>query len=73
MAINDEAYDADALKDTLKADAKTGNTDTIKVLVKAGSHYKTVTFDYHNGLRYPKLVRVDGTPDLWSDIIAEKK
>jgi hypothetical protein len=57
----------------LKATAAKGNTDPIELLIKAGDRYRTVKIDYHGGSRYPKLERVDGTPDLLSDIIAEKK
>jgi hypothetical protein len=32
-----------------------------------------VPVDYHEGLKYPHLVRVDGTPDYLSEIIAAKK
>ena len=73
VAVNGTAYDPDDLKDLLKADAAAGNADKIDLLVKAGDHYRTVSIDYHGGLRYPNLVRIDGTPDLWGDILAEKK
>ena len=71
VAVDGNAYDGDDLKDVLKAAVK--GTDPVELLVKDGSHYKTVKIDYHGGLRYPHLERVEGTPDLWSDIIAEKK
>ena len=73
LAVNGVAYDADNLKDALKATAAKGNTDAIELLVKAGDHYRTIKIDYHGGSRYPKLERIEGTPDLLSDIIAEKK
>ncbi len=54
---------------------KAGKTskDAISLLVKDGAHYKTVSIDYHGGLRYPHLERIAGTPDMWSEILAEKK
>ena len=73
VAVNGIAFDPDNLKEVLKADAKAGNTDPIELLIKSGDRYKTVRIDYHGGLRYPSLVRIDGTPDLMSDIIAERK
>ena len=71
VAVNGEEYDADVLKDAIKA-AKTGKAP-IALLVKKDGHFRTVSFDYHDGLRYPNLVRADGTPDLWADILTEKK
>jgi predicted metalloprotease with PDZ domain len=73
LAVDGTAYDPDNLKDALKATAAKGNTDAIELLVKAGDKYRTVKIDYHGGSRYPKLARIEGTPDLLSDIIAEKK
>ncbi len=78
IAVNGTAYDADVLKDAItaagpKKDDKGGSTDPIHLLVKSGDKYKDIVIDYHGGLRYPSIVRIDGTPDLWSDIIAEKK
>ena len=34
---------------------------------------RTVSIDYHDGLQYPHLVRVEGTPDYLSEIIAPRK
>ncbi len=73
VAVNGLAYDGDALKDILTTNAKAGNTDKIELLIKDNDRYKTVSIDYHGGLRYPNLVRVDGTPDRLADILAEKK
>ena len=71
LAVNGIAYDADRLKETITEAKKGGGT--IDLLVKAGDHYKTVSIDYHGGLRYPRLERVEGTPDLLSAIYAPKK
>lgn len=35
--------------------------------------YKTIAVDYHDGLQYPHLERVDGKSDYLSKIIAAKK
>jgi hypothetical protein len=42
-------------------------------LLKYQGGFRTVTVDYHEGLKYPHLVRVDGTPDYLSEIIAPRK
>ena len=71
VAVDGKAYDLDQLKAAITA-AKTGS-ETIDLLVKIDDTYKTVKIDYHGGLRYPRLERIDGTPALLDDILAEKK
>ena len=72
IAVNGRAFDGERLKDIVTADAKPGNTDKIDLLVQDGDYYRTLTLDYHGGLRYPKLVRIDGTPDRLHDIYQGK-
>jgi hypothetical protein len=38
-----------------------------------GNQLKTIAMDYHRGLRYPSLQRVEGTPDRLDDILAPSK
>ncbi len=71
LAVNGIAYDADRLKEAIGAAKKGG--PPLSLLVKSGDHYRTVDIDYHGGLRYPRLERIDGTPDLLSAIYAPKK
>ncbi|MGZ3306478.1 MAG: M61 family metallopeptidase [Asticcacaulis sp.] len=73
VAVNSFVYDADALTGLIKTNAQPGNTDSIELLVKANDRYRTVRIDYHGGLRYPKLERIPGTPDMLAEILAEKK
>ncbi|WP_349252557.1 peptidase M61 [Asticcacaulis sp. EMRT-3] len=73
IAVNGLEFDGIDLKDVIKADAATGNQDQIDLLIKADDRYKTITLNYHGGLRYPNLVRIDGTKDMLADIIAAKK
>jgi len=44
----------------------------IGLLVKDGEKYRTVMVDHHGGLRYPRLVRIDGVPDRLSAILAPR-
>jgi hypothetical protein len=44
------------------ATAKAGH-QPIELLVKKDDRFKTVRIDYHDGLRYPRLERIPGTPD----------
>jgi predicted metalloprotease with PDZ domain len=71
VAVNGDAYDLDDLKDAIKA-AK-GGTTPLSLLVKTKDQFRTVAIDYHDGLRYPKLERIEGKPALLDDILAEKK
>jgi predicted metalloprotease with PDZ domain len=70
VAVDGKAYDADALKAAIKA-AK-GGTTPIALLIKKDDVYQTVAIDYHDGLRYPHLERIAGTPALLDDILTAK-
>ena len=52
--------------------AKGGNAP-IKLLLKYQGGFRTVAVDYHGGLRYPHLQRIEGTPDYLGDIIAARR
>jgi predicted metalloprotease with PDZ domain len=66
IAVNGIAYDTDRLKEAITA-AK-ASRDPISLIVKDGDHYRVVAIDYHGGLRYPRLQRIPGKPDLLSEI-----
>jgi predicted metalloprotease with PDZ domain len=72
VAVNGEAYDADKLKDAIKAASKSDGA-LVELLVKEGSRYRMVKIDYRGGLRYPRLERVAGTPARLDDILAARK
>jgi predicted metalloprotease with PDZ domain len=69
IAVNGIAYDADKLKTAITA-AKAGGP--ISLIVKDGDHYRVVQVDYRGGLRYPRLERIEGTPDRLSAIYAPR-
>jgi len=71
VAVNGDAASADALKDAVTA-AKT-DKKPIVLLVNSFDHIDTVQLDYHEGLRYPHLQRIEGTPDRLSQIYAPRK
>ena len=70
VAVNGQAYSSDGLKDAITA-AKNGTTP-IQLLLKYQGNLQTVDVDYHGGLQYPHLVRIEGTPDYLDRIIAAK-
>ena len=55
VAVNGRNFDADALKAAIKAAASGGAAP--QLLIHDGDLYRTVTLDWHGGLRYPKLVK----------------
>lgn len=71
VAVNGTDFSADAMKQAIKdaADSK----QPIKLLVKDFDHYKTLEVDYHDGLKYPDLERIKGTPDYLSELYAARK
>nr|WP_243040013.1 peptidase M61 [Dyella sedimenti] len=71
VAVNGQAFSNDVLKDAITA-AKTGKAP-IQLMLKYQGGFRTVAVDYHGGLQYPHLVRVEGTPDYLSEIIAPRK
>jgi predicted metalloprotease with PDZ domain len=71
LAVNGIAYDADRLKEAI-TEAKNGG-GPLSLLVKSGDHFRTAEIDYHGGLRYPRLERIEGAPDLLSAIYTPRK
>ncbi len=71
MAVNGRVYKPELLKEAITA-AKTGK-QPIEILIRKDDRFRTVSFDYHEGLKYPHLVRIDGTPDRLGAILAPLK
>ncbi len=71
VAVGGRAASADALKEAVTA-AK-GSSEPIELILKNGDVFKTVRFDYHDGLRYPHLERIEGTPDRLGDILSPRR
>jgi len=69
-AVNGKAFSLNVLRDAIMDAEK--NTSPIKLLVKRGNQFQTIEIDYHGGLRYPKLSRVEGAPDRLDAILAPK-
>jgi hypothetical protein len=67
LAVNGETYTSDKLKEAIQKAEK--ETTPINLLVKDRDQIKTVAIDYHGGLRYPHLERVEGTPDRLDAIL----
>jgi predicted metalloprotease with PDZ domain len=67
IAVNGHGYTEDVLKQAIRA-AK-GTTDPIELIVSNDNEFRTVRLDCHDGEKYPRLERVQGTPDLLDEIL----
>ena len=68
VAVNGKAYTHGRLQDALKA-AKADPKLPTELLIRGADTFSTIRLDYHDGLRYPHLERVEKTPDLLSSIL----
>lgn len=71
IAVNDRVASAEVLRDAVTA-AK-GATDPLVLVVRRGDELRSLSFDYHDGLRYPRLERIEGTRDRLADIYAPRR
>jgi len=67
LAINGRKWSPDVLRDALRA-AK-GSSGPIELRVENAEHYQTYRLDYHDGERYPHLVRDAARTDLLDQIL----
>jgi predicted metalloprotease with PDZ domain len=70
LAINGVAYDADVLKDAIRA--AHGRKEPIELIVKVGDRFMVANLDYHEGLRYPHLERDTTEPARLDEILAAR-
>jgi predicted metalloprotease with PDZ domain len=68
IAVNDTAASMPALREAILAAEK--SKEPIRLTIKRDDSVKVISIDYHDGLRYPILERVDGTPDRLDAILA---
>jgi predicted metalloprotease with PDZ domain len=66
LAVNGKVFSGDTLRAAVH-DSKTA-TAPLELIIQNDTHVATVAIDYHDGERYPSLVRVDGTPDYLDEI-----
>ncbi len=66
IAVNGIVYSNDAFITALKTSK--ASSEPIRLVVQADKYVSTVDLNYHDGERYPRLERVEGTPDLLDDI-----
>ena len=56
VAVDGQGWSTDRVKAAIAA-AKDGKAP-VNLLIKDGTHYRTVTLDYHGGLRYPRMEKI---------------
>jgi predicted metalloprotease with PDZ domain len=71
VAVNGRSASPGVISEAITASK--GNTTPIEMMLKNGDRFRTVRFDYHDGLRYPHLERIEGTPDRLGDIFAPRR
>jgi predicted metalloprotease with PDZ domain len=71
IAVNGVSASASNLAAAVTA-AK-GTDAPIELIVRDGQRYRTVAFDYHDGLKYPHLERIEGTPDRIGDLFTPRR
>jgi predicted metalloprotease with PDZ domain len=67
VAVNGHGYTGDVLKQAIRGAKET--TQPMELIVSTDNEFRTVRLDYHDGERYPRLERIDGTPDLLDQIL----
>ena len=70
VAVNEREFSADVLRDALKMGK--ASKEPMELLVLNADYYKTYKLDYHEGEKYPHLVRDESKPDTLSEIMKAK-
>ena len=71
VSVDGKAYTGKVLTDAIVAAQK--SRQPIQLQFLKGEQYTTIAMPYYDGMRYPSLQRVDGTPDRLDDILAPSK
>ena len=70
VAVNSRQFTTAILREAIAKAVK--DSKAIELLIREGEYYKTYRVDYHGGEKYPHLVRVEGTPDLLTEIVVAR-
>ena len=71
VGVNGSRFSGDVIEDAIR-NAKSSQSP-IELLVNYLGTFSTLKVDYHDGLRYPHLMRADGTPDFIDEIAAARQ
>jgi predicted metalloprotease with PDZ domain len=67
IAVNGRKWSKDVVRAALRGSIK--NQQPISLLAENGEYYSTYQVNYHEGERYPHLVREDGQPNILDEVI----
>ncbi len=67
IGVNNRVYTADVLADAVKAAKE--SKGSISLLVVSDDYIRTFNVNYHGGLQFPHLVRVEDKPDYLDELI----
>ena len=70
VAVNGRRFSAEVWHDAIRA-AKT-STSPIELIVENTDYFRVVKLDYHDGEKYPHLVRDESKPDVLTEIYRAK-
>ncbi|RYZ60677.1 MAG: hypothetical protein EOP08_14540 [Proteobacteria bacterium] len=70
VAVNGRAWSSTLLKEAVRQ-AKS-SSEPVELLVRNQDRFRTVRIDYHAGLAYPQLKRIEGRPDRLADLFAPR-
>ena len=70
VAVNGRRFSAEVWHDAIRA-AKT-NRAPIELIVENTEYFRVIKLDYHDGEKYPHLVRDESKPDLLTEIYRAK-
>ncbi len=71
VSVNGAAYNAKVLTDAILTAEQ--NKNPLQLQFRRGDQYTMIALPYYDGMRYPSLQRVNGTPDRLDDILAPSK
>ena len=71
ISVHGVAYTEKVLTDAILAAEK--NKTPLQLQFRQRDHYTTIALPYYEGIRYPSLQRVEGTPDRLDEILAPSK
>ena len=67
IAVNGKKFSPEVLRDALKTGKN--SSQPLELLVENTDYFKTYSLDYHDGEKYPHLVRDESKPDMLANII----
>jgi predicted metalloprotease with PDZ domain len=67
IAVNGRKWSKDVVRTALRASVH--SQQPLSLLAENGEYYSTYQVNYHEGERYPHLVRAEGQPDLLDEMI----